>query len=254
MKNDLFSIGPITVHGYGLMIAIGIIAAYLVALFRARKRGLNEDVVLDLVFYCAGFGFLGSKILYFLTRLGDFIKNPEMGISLASGWVVIGGIIGGIFGGWLCTRIKKVSFLEYFDLVLPAVALAQAFGRIGCLLAGCCYGEETTSALHIMFTQSQFAPNNVWLVPTQIYSSLLDFALFVVLSVIYSRRKEDEAGLVGGCYLVLYSIGRFILEFYRGDLVRGSIGVLSTSQFLSIFTALAGGIVIVMVKKKRKVA
>lgn len=131
---------------------------------------------------------------------------------------------------------------------MPSVALAQGFGRIRCLLAGCCYGKETDSIFAITFHESEFAPNNVPLIPTEIYSSVLDFAHFALLLFIASRKKKD--GQVAACYLIFYSIGRFILEFFRGDLIRGSVGVLSTSQFISLFTGAAGIIILILRSKK----
>lgn len=168
--------------------------------------------------------------------------------TLSDGFVVYGGILGGILAGWIYCKNKKVNFWKYFDLVMPSVALAQGFGRIGCLLAGCCYGKETDSIFAITFHESEFAPNNVPLIPTEIYSSVLDFAHFALLLFIASRKKKN--GQVAACYLIFYSIGRFILEFFRGDLIRGSVGVLSTSQFISLFTGAAGIIILIFRSKK----
>ena len=133
---------------------------------------------------------------------------------------------------------------------MPSVALAQGFGRIGCLLAGCCYGRETNSIFSITFQNSDFAPNHVALIPTQIYSSVLDFLHFGILLYIARHKKKD--GQVAACYLIFYSIGRFVIEFFRGDIERGSVGVLSTSQFISIFTTVAGIILLLTVVKKQK--
>ena len=187
-------------------------------------------------------GFAGAKVLYFLTRLKDIMENPRVLLDLADGFVVYGGIIGGIFSAMAYCKIKKLPFLKYFDLVMPSVALAQGFGRIGCFLAGCCYGRETDSALGIVFHNSSYAPNGVKLLPTQLISSGLDFMLCIVLILLDRKKKGD--GQIAGAYLVLYSIGRFILEFYRGDLIRGNVGALTTSQFIAIFVALAGVILI----------
>ncbi|MGN0250552.1 MAG: prolipoprotein diacylglyceryl transferase [Oliverpabstia sp.] len=242
MKNELFSIGPFTVYGYGLMIAIGILAAYVTAEYRAKKHGLDPDKIFYLVIWAVVGGFAGAKVLYFLTRLKDIIENPRVLLDLADGFVVYGGIIGGIFSAMVYCKIKELSFLKYFDLVIPSVALAQGFGRIGCFLAGCCYGRETDSALGIVFHNSSYAPNGVKLLPTQLISSGLDFLLCAVLLLLDRKKKGD--GQIAGAYLVLYSIGRFILEFYRGDLIRGNVGVLTTSQFIAIFVALAGVILI----------
>lgn len=248
MKNELFSIGPITVYGYGLMIAIGVFAAYLTGEYRAKKHGLEADHVFNYVIWCVVGGFLGSKLLYFITDMKNIIANPESVLQLADGWVVYGGIIGGIFSAMLYSKIKKLKFLAYFDMLIPSVALAQGFGRIGCFLAGCCYGCETDSPIGITFHDSAYAPNGVSLLPTQLISSGLDFLHFFVLIWFAKRKKAD--GQVGAMYLILYSIGRFIMEFYRGDLIRGSVGSLSTSQFISIFTVIAGMVLFVITGRK----
>ena len=248
MKNDLLTIGGLTVHGYGLMIGIGFIAAYLMTEFRARKYRMNTDIVFTLFISSVVFGLLGAKVLYYLTMLDRVIKDPGVILDEMEGFVVYGGIIGGVLAGYVVCRIKKEKFWQYFDLIAPAIALAQGFGRIGCLLAGCCYGKETDSPLSITFHTSDFAPNDVALIPTQIYSSILDFLNCIVLCLIARYAKKERT--VSGCYLIFYSTGRFILEFFRGDLERGSVGVLSTSQFISIFIFAAGIVVLLTGKKK----
>ena len=131
-------------------------------------------------------------------------------------------------------------------MILPSVALAQGFGRIGCFLAGCCYGKETESVFSVIFQNSEYAPNHVALIPTQLYSGGLDFLHFLLLLL---NKKED--GQVTACYLIFYSIGRFVIEFFRGDIIRGSVGILSTSQFISIFTGIAGIVLLILIRKKR---
>lgn len=249
MYNDLLTIGSITIHGYGLMIGIGFAAAYLTAEYRGKKKGLNSDVIFALFISSVVFGLLGAKLFYYLTILDEIIKDPQVILDESEGFVVYGGIIMGVLAAYVVCRIKKESFWKYFDLVAPSVALAQGFGRIGCLLAGCCYGRETTGPLSITFQNSDFAPNGVALMPTQVYSSILDFLNFFILCMIAKRSKRER--VVGGCYLIFYSAGRFLLEFLRGDLERGSVGILSTSQFISIFVFIAG---ILMAVLKRKPA
>lgn len=243
MKNDLITIGNFTVHGYGLMIAVGIIVAYLLAEYRAKKLGLESKHVFPIAICAVVFGLIGAKVLFWITVLDEIVKNPRMMLDLSDGFVVYGGIIVGVIAGLVYCKCKKIGFLKYMDLILPSVALAQGFGRIGCFLAGCCYGKETDSAFHVVFTQSQFAPNNVQLIPTQLLSSGLDFLHFAVLCLLARRCKKP--GLVSACYLICYSVGRFVLEFFRGDIARGSVGALSTSQFISIFIAIAGVLLLV---------
>ena len=253
MYNDLFSIGPITIHGYGLMTAVGILAAYFSAEYRAKKKGLKPEKIFGLVCWCVILGYLGSKMLYMITILPELIADPSLFLrSLGDGWVVYGGILGGILGGYLYCRRSKLEAWKYFDLGLASVALAQGFGRIGCFLAGCCYGRETSGPIAITFTNSGFAPNGVPLIPTQLVSSVLDFLLFFFL-IFYDKKLKKRDGEVTAWYLILYSVGRFILEFLRGDLNRGSVGRLSTSQFIGIFTLLAG-IVLLILRRKSKAA
>lgn len=250
MKNELFSIGPIAVYGYGLMIGLGVLAAYLIAEFRAKRLKIDNEHVFALTIWALLGGLVGAKLLYYITIYKEIIANPKLLLDISDGFVVYGGIVAGIFTVWIYCRVKKLNFAAYFDLLIPEVAAAQGFGRIGCFLAGCCYGRETTSPLGIIFQESQFAPNGVRLVPTQLISSGLDFANFLFLIWFAKRKKGD--GQVAGMYLILYSIGRFVLEFFRGDLERGSVGSLSTSQFISIFILAAGCIVFWLSGKKEK--
>ncbi len=239
MKNDLFTIGPVTIYGYGLMIAIGIILGYAVLQHRARKNDLKDDMIFNLAFLSVISGIVGAKLLFIITQIKNILDNPGLILKISDGFVVYGGLIAGILAGYVYCRKYRLNFFELFDLVIPSVALAQGFGRIGCFLAGCCYGHETDGPLAIVFHQSEFAPNGVRLVPTQLISSGLDFLNFFVLIVLSKRKKFH--GQIAGLYIVFYSIGRFILEFFRGDLIRGTIGGISTSQFISILLFLGGG-------------
>lgn len=238
MKNELMRIGPIVIYGYGLMIAIGILAAYMAAEYRAKKMNLRHERIFALTMWSLLGGILGAKLLYLITQINEIVANPRIILNISDGFVVYGGIIGGILTGYLYCRKAKLDFLQYFDLVMPSVALAQGFGRIGCFLAGCCYGTETTSPIGIVFHESDFAPNGIRLLPTQLIASGLDFLNFFVLIFLAGRKKAD--GQIAGFYLIFYSVGRFILEFFRGDLVRGNVGSLSTSQFISIFMFAVG--------------
>ncbi len=244
MKNELITIGPFTVYGYGTMIALGVIAAFITAEYRAKKQNLQYERISVLAIWCLVGGILGAKLLYYITEIKEIIANPRLLLIISDGFVVYGGIIGGILAGFLFCRKYQLNFLKYFDLVMPSIALAQGFGRLGCFLAGCCYGIETKSPLGIIFHESHYAPNGIRLIPTQLMSSALDFLHFIILIILAKRVKSD--GQIAGFYLVFYSVGRFILEFFRGDLVRGSVGSLSTSQFISIFLFAAGCLIVII--------
>ena len=215
MHFELFHLGPLTVYTYGFLIAVGILAAFFVAYRRGKAMGMDTSRLEAMTLTVCIAGFACSKLLYILTRLPDIIADPGILMNLEDGWVVYGGIIGGLLGGlWYCRR-HQMNFMAWFDLLIPEVALA---------------------------------PAGIPLFPSQLISSAFDFGMFFFLCWIAKRKKFN--GEVGAWYLILYSVGRFIIEFFRGDLIRGAVGTLSTSQFISIFT-LAAGIIILVVMKKR---
>ncbi len=236
MINDI-QIGPLTLHVYGIMVALGFLSALIISERRAKKRGMDTEILYG-IFWCAIFGgAAGSKLLYYTVSIPDILKDPSILWSFQNGWVVYGGILGGVFASFLYCRYKKADFVQYLDLVLPEVAFAQGCGRIGCFFAGCCYGRETDSVLSIQYWQSEYAPNGVKLIPTQIYSSIGDFALAFLLMA-YAKR-EPKKGKIAAGYCILYSIGRFIIEMMRND-YRGAWGFLSTSQIISIVILVLG--------------
>lgn len=249
MKNELFSIGPVTIYGYGLMIGLGVLFCILIGMQRAKKHGLKEEAVIDIAIYGLIIGFLGAKLLYVIVEWEAFLKNP-MSVLGTEGFVVYGGISAGVIAAIVYCRIKKLKFLEYFDLLSASIALAQGFGRIGCFLAGCCYGRETDSCLGVVFPAGSIAPAGVKVLPTQLFSSAGDFAIMAFLLWHYKRRKY--VGDTGFLYMLLYGIGRFFIEMLRND-NRGAVGALSTSQFISIFIVTAA-LLLLWNNRKRGVA
>lgn len=247
MKIELFSIGPVTVHGYGLMIALGIVCCVLLAIYRAKKYQMNPDAILDIAIFSVLAGFIGAKLMYVIVEFPAFLRDP-MSVLGSEGFVVYGGIIVGVLTAIVYCRMKKLNFMKYFDLCAPSISLAQGFGRIGCLLAGCCYGRATDAWYGIVFPESALAPAGVKLIPTQIISSVGNFAIMAVLLWYYKRAKHT--GNVGAMYMLLYGIGRFLVEMLRND-SRGAVGMLSTSQFISLFIV-AGAFVLFQVNKRRE--
>ena len=243
-NNELFQIGPLTVYGYGLMIAIGVLIAYTVGEYRAQKQNLSADELFWLTISCLVGGIVGAKLLFYIVEIKEVIRNPKILLDVTHGFVVYGGIIGGIGVGWLYCKIRKLDFLKYFDLVMPSIAIAQGFGRVGCMFAGCCYGRETDSWFHVIYEASDFAPNGVALIPTQLIMAVLNFAHFFLLAAL-AKWVLKYRGQVAGCYLVCYSIGRFFLEYLRND-PRGEVNIFSTSQFISLFIVLIGVALIVL--------
>lgn len=254
MKIELFHIGSFAVHGYGFMIGIGFLLALMVGCIRAKRLGLKDEAVIDIAILAGVCGFAGAKVLYVIIGFRDFLENP-LEVLGSAGFVVYGGIIAGVLVSILYCRIKKLQFMEYFDLVMPEVALAQGFGRIGCFLAGCCYGRETDSHFGVVFPEGSMAPAGVRLIPTQLISAAGDFLIAGILiwiahQFLYKNQKLIP-GDIGCSYLLLYGVGRFVIEFFRND-YRGAVGFLSTSQFISVFIVALGATFMVYNRKRQQ--
>ncbi len=251
MYPKLFSIGPISVYGYGLMIAIGIISAVWLAMRRCPARGLDRERMFDLGFFGVLAGIVGAKLLYYIVELPAIIKDPSILLDITSGFVVYGGIIAGILVPYIYCRVKKLPFLRYLDTAIPSIPMAQGFGRIGCFLSGCCYGAPTDSVLGVTFPVGSMAPSGIPLIPTQLISSIGDFAIAAFLLWYTRKSVKREPGMAAGWYMILYGIGRFIIEFFRGD-ERGMVGFLSTSQFISVLILIFAVFFMLRCRKRRK--
>lgn len=245
MYNDLFSVGPLTVHTYGLCIGIGIAAALLLIWCRAERRGMDTQDVNRLVLLVLVTGFAGAKLFYLFAHMDEFLSDP-LGTLGAEGFVVYGGIVCGLLAAYLFCRKRSLPFSAWADGFIPGVAVAQGFGRIGCFFAGCCFGVPAQGALGVVFPAGSLAPAGVPLVPVQLFSAAGDFLLAALLLLL--DRKKPRAGLLTGLYLLLYSIGRFLIEFLRSD-PRGAVGALSTSQFIALFTAAAA--IVLLISRNR---
>ncbi|MGH4052500.1 MAG: prolipoprotein diacylglyceryl transferase [Clostridium sp.] len=249
MKPVLFEFSFIKIYGYGLMIAIGIIAALLLLSYRSKKKKYNEENIWDMAIIAIIFGIVGGKVLYIITDIKYILQNPSILKNVGNGFVIYGAVLGGVLAIYFYSRKKGWNALSTFDLVVPSLPLAQGFGRIGCFLAGCCYGSATSLSIGVVFKNSPFAPNNVHIHPTQIYSSIFDFILAFFL--LWYGRRERKNGRIFALYLIIYSIGRFLIEFLRDD-PRGSVFMFSTSQFISLFVV-AIGVLLFNVESIKKV-
>lgn len=255
MHNDLLTIGKFTLHGYSVMIALGFIIAMSLCLLRAKKKNKDGDVITDIGLIAVVAGFLGAKILYLIVDYKTLISNPKSVLGfpqIFSGFVVYGGIIFGTLAVIVYSKIKKINAFEYLDFMVPFIAMVQGFGRIGCFLAGCCYGAPTDSFLGVTFPANSLAPAGIKLWPTQLFSAAGDFAICGILILVSKYNKKN--GNICVLYAILYAIGRFAVEFFRND-ARGTVGTLSTSQFISLLVlpvAIGIGVLINLPKEKKE--
>ncbi len=225
---------------YGIIGFIGIVVAILFGVFYFSRY---YDIKKEDIFYCTLFALIGigigSKLLYIITiipELPSIISNLGWKETLIrimqGGFVFYGGLIGGVLGILVYSKTFKISFKKLIIILCPTVPIFHAIGRIGCLCAGCCYGQEYHGFGSITFHNTPYAPTEIPLFPTQIVESICNLIIFIILLITYKRYIGTYKTLA--LYAVLYSIVRFIIEFYRGDAIRGILLGLSTSQWISI--------------------
>jgi phosphatidylglycerol:prolipoprotein diacylglycerol transferase len=236
----------LTIPMYGVMSALGMLAA-LILLWATRKHTrFSEDQALSAALWAIISGFVGSKILYWLVEFKQVLTDPAFLLrTLREGFVFYGALIGGLAGVAIYAARKKLPFFAFTDYFIPALVLGHAFGRIGCFFAGCCYGVACETPISIVFPVGGAAPAGIPLLPTQLMESAFLFILCAVLVLILKKKKAFAT--VTAWYLVLYGAWRFTIEFFRSD-ERGFVGMLSTSQFISIFLVLGGIALLVLVK------
>lgn len=226
---------------YGICAVAGFLVSLLYVIFAGKRRKterLWRDAADSFLIGALG-AVVGGKLLYLLLMLPNLVRDLSEGRDmswfvshyLTSGMVFYGGLFGAILFSRLTARYLGTPISSLYSLLVPALSLTAGFGRIGCFFTGCCYGRETDCPVSVTFRYSLNAPNGVPLVPVQLYEAGFDFFLFFFL--IWLGKKGHEEGLLS-VYLGLYAVFRFVLEFFRGDAIRGHFLFLSTSQWISL--------------------
>lgn len=249
-----------TVHTFGVLLA----AAYLAALWwlvrGARRSGIDPEAVMSLGTWAIVGAILGAKALLFVRTISDGTSSvADLWSLVTSAGDFYGGFIGGVIASALFFRRHTgVRFWPIADLCAPAIALGQAIGRVGCLMAGDDYGRPASIPWAVTFTDPEAAsiggaPLGVPLHPVQLYESIVCLALFLLL-VRLARAKHREGDIIVA-YTALYAVARFVLEFFRGDADRGFVfgGLLSTSQFIGI-GMFAVAVVLFLTRLRRRAA
>ncbi len=235
----------IRVSMYGVCVLFGmIVSGILIHLTTKKRKDFSYIQIVNIPLFSAAGAFIGAKLLYFLTRLDIFFtakawENFLYSITEACGGMVFyGGLFGGILTAYIYCRLAKIDFLLYADIYAPAIPLFHAFGRIGCFMAGCCYGIENSWGIVYHSEYLEPSVNGVTRLPIQLIESCLNVLIMLVL--VYFDKKRLKKGSLLALYFVIYSVVRFSDEFFRGDDIRGHLLYLSTSQWLSIMLFFIG--------------
>ena len=264
----LFHYGPITIHTYGVAMATAFIVAIYLATRKGKKLGMDPNIVLDMSFWIMIGSIIGARIVFIITMWSYYMQHPiEMLEIWKGGLVFYGGLFGGILAMYIYLKWVRQEFFKFADLISPYTGLGYAIHRaFGCYMNGDDFGKPTALPWPL---GSVFSPNSEAglaypgqrLLSTELFESLNGLILFFFL-LWYEKHLKKHNGELAGLFLILYSFNRFVIEFFRGDVIRGFVGPtiswpwgagqLSTSQFIAIPTFIVGWIIFFWARSRKE--
>jgi phosphatidylglycerol:prolipoprotein diacylglycerol transferase len=248
MHAVFLEIGPFTLHLYGVLMAAGFMAGLYNWVLLGRSRGRDAQSCADLMFWVMVSGILGARVAYVLEHWADYAADPLTILRLDQGGLIFyGGFVAAGAALVIYARRRREPLIPLLDFVLTAVPLSHAFGRVGCFLNGCCFGRCTSLPVGVQFPRGsgpwmehygsklidEYARVSLSVHPVQLYEAIYNLLIYGLL--VFTFRRSPRAGTISALYLILYALGRFVLEFVRGD--RGdrlAVSGLSIGQFVSI--------------------
>lgn len=262
---------PVPIHSYGVMLGLSMIIGWFLAMRLAKQDGIPTETAGNIYMWTAVWSIVGARLLYSWVMRKEFNSFLDVFKIWEGGLVAYGGMIGGFLASWFNCRRAGIPLLRWADVAAPSVVLGTAITRIGCLLFGCDYGKRTDVAWAIQFPGPrpgnlgspawkdhvtnfqlpQTAPQSFPVHPTQLYEMLAGLFLFGLL--MYLRRVRKFSGMPFLGWVIGYGILRPIIEAYRDDDQRGSVGPLSTSQFIGLVSVLlAVGLLVALIRRYRQ--
>jgi phosphatidylglycerol:prolipoprotein diacylglycerol transferase len=246
MHPTLLDLGFYQLPSYGVILAIGVVTGLWTLHRRAGTVGMDGSKLVDFALWLVIWALLGAKLLLVIVELPSYLANPAALLGLVrAGGVFLGGFLAAVAAAVVLLRRYRLPALATFDVIAPSLALGHAIGRVGCLMAGCCWGAHCQLPWAVTYTSPVAAqrlgtPLHVPLHPYPVYEGLFNLGLYLALAALFKRRPA--AGRVFATYLVVYGFGRFLLEWTRGDAARGFVlsGALSTSQLLALGLLVVG--------------
>lgn len=255
MNPTAFQVGTFEVRWYGVLIALGVILAILLANYNCRKKDIDFDIILDAFFIAFPTAIVGARIYYVIFEFESYKNNIVDIFNIRKGGLAIhGGLIGAFLAIYIFSRIKKINVLKYLDIAAPSIILAQAVGRWGNFMNSEAHGGEVSREFisHFPnFIQKGMNIGGTYYHPTFLYESIWNIIVCAILLVILYRKDNSKNGIVIGSYLALYSLGRVFIEGLRTDsLMLGNIRV---AQLISILGIIIGISLVLYVKRKAKI-
>ena len=243
----IFEIGPLALRWYGLLIASAVLIGVSLSQYLAKRRGINPDLLGDLIIWLVLAAIPGARIYYVLFEWQQYSQHPEDIIAVWKGGIAIhGAIIGGTIATLIFARINKISFWQLIDLVVPSLILGQAIGRWGNFFNSEAFGSPTDVPWKLYIPPANRPLEYLdydYFHPTFLYESVWNLGVFIILLFLFfwglKKRNRTKVGTLTFVYLIGYSIGRFWIEGLRTDSLM--IGSLKIAQIISL-VAIAIGI------------
>jgi phosphatidylglycerol---prolipoprotein diacylglyceryl transferase len=250
MHPILFEFGSLKIYSYGFCIMLGALAAYYYALRQGKQLGVSQDTMSEMALLIIVAAYAGGKVFLWFEDINYYLSNPSKMFALSgSGFVFYGSFIFCITGLLVFFKIKKLKSAPIFDVLAVSTAFVHGFGKIGCLMAGCCHGKTCSPALGIVYTNPKSqAPLNITVYPVQLYDAAI--ILLAALFLIWYNKRKQFSGELMLWYVFIYGTGRFFTEFLRGDEERGIVNGLSNSQWISMVLLIVATALYAILKNK----
>ena len=248
-----FTIGSFSLRWYAVMVILAVVFLVWWSIRFAKAAGYDKDFILGAALWAIPLGIVGSKLVHVVDDLSYYMSHPA-GIASPGGFAIFGAILGALLGVWIYSRIRHVPFASLGDVMAPGIILAQAIGRVGCTINGCCYGAPSYLPWAVTWTHiNTYAPMGIPVHPTQVYELLWDLLVFAILWWLL-RGRVKQTGTLFAAYLALYSLGSFSIRFLRGD-VSTFAGVFNEGQVISllVFIVAAGFLIKQLLASSRSV-
>jgi phosphatidylglycerol---prolipoprotein diacylglyceryl transferase len=249
MRPTLFTIGSLPIRSYEVLVAIGFLIALYIAIQRAKKKNIPFRFILDLGLYVLISGFVGARIFYILQHIRSYDSLSNAFSSIWEGGLTYyGGFVLASFVGFIYLRSIRLPIAEVMDIIAPSLALGEGIARIGCFLAGCCFGKPTNLPCGVTFPENTLTgiiTDSQKVHPTQLYSSVILFCIFIILIIFQKYAKFS--GQLFLSYMIMYSIYRFSIDFLRYYNPEEHLGIFAYSQVTSLVLGLTA--IIIMIRR-----
>lgn len=239
---------------YYLVISLTFCLIIFLAIIRAKKLGFDINISLDFILIAMVSGFIGARVLHIVYEAPQYYLEDLLRIFKFwnGGFVYYGGVIAALIGCWVYAKVKDLNFLKWADFFAPLIAFGYGLGRFACFLNGCCYGKTCDLPWAVQFPNLPHPMNQHFRHPTQIYTSLLEFVIVIVLLLLAKHDYfKAQFGRLFGLWLVLHALNRILMESLRADFRGESFLGLSISTIISLLLVLLGSGMLFLKPKSR---